>query len=110
MWSQPAPLVNVLPGEQQEVFLEHALYVVVAELLADGAAMLMPHLACGLIQDLPTALPGQEPEVRIFEVERRKQFIKAAEFEKLAPVEGAGPAAAVRTGKQPRDAVVFPVT
>ena len=51
--------------------------------------------ARGLIQDFPAALPGQIAEVGVFQIERREQFVEAAELQKLSAVKGAGSAAAV---------------
>ena len=69
-----------------------------AEMLADGAAMLVIHDALRLVEHLPAALPGHVAEVGVFQIERREQRIEAAELQKFAPVEGAGSAAAVEAG------------
>ena len=79
------------------------------ELLADGAAMLVIHDAARLVENLPAALPGDVAEVGVFEIEGREQRVEAAELEKLAPVEGAGAAAAVEARDRDRRSPVVAV-
>ena len=49
MRRQTFGLVNVLPGEQEEVLLDHAVDIALGERAADGAAMLVPDMAGGLV-------------------------------------------------------------
>ncbi len=81
--------------------LDYGLDVIVAECLADGAAVLVVDHAARLVEHFPAALPGHIAEVGVFQVEGREQLVEAAELEELAPVEGARTAAAVKAGEQP---------
>ncbi len=92
--------MNVLPAEEQKVLLQHGLDVPGAESLADGAAMFMVHHAGGLVEHLPAALPGEESEVGIFEVERSEKRIEAAELEEFPAIECARSATAIEAGEQ----------
>ena len=65
--------------------------------------MLVMHHAGGLIEHLPAALPGQKTQVGVFQIERRQQFVEAAQLEKLPPVERARAATAVKAWKQAID-------
>src|SRR6185437_11868468 len=58
------------------------------------------HDAGGLVENFPAALPGEKAEVRVFQIEGREQGIEAAEFEKLAAIEGAGSAASIEAGEE----------
>lgn len=88
--------MDVFPGEQNEIFLEHRLNPRRTEMPADGAAMLVVYDALRLIQNFPAAFPGAIAEVGVFQVERFEQGIEAAEFEIFTPVERARAAAAVK--------------
>src|SRR5205809_1010083 len=66
--AEPLPLVNVLPAEQYEVLLEDGLNVLVSELLADGAAVLVIDDAARLVVDFPTTFPREITEVCVFEI------------------------------------------
>ncbi len=100
MRRQLAPLVNVLPREQQEVGLEHGLDPLLAKPLADGAAVFVVNHAARLVENLPTALPGHVSQVGVFQVEGRQQPVEAAQTQKFSAVEGAGAAAAVEARKE----------
>ncbi len=95
MRGKPSPLMNVLPGEEQEVFLEHRLNIGVREPPSDGATMFVIDDAGRLVHHLPSAFPREITQVGIFHVERRQQRIESAELEKFAAVEGGRAAAAV---------------
>src|SRR5690348_12338308 len=103
--------VNVLPAEENVILLEDCLNLIVGELLADGAAMLVEYHAARLVVDLPAALPRYETQVRVLQVEGFQQRVEAAEFEELGAVESAAPAAAVEAGIEivdcPVDAVAY---
>ena len=100
MREQARPFVDVLPAEQQEVLLQHALNELRGELLPDGSAVLVEYDAPRLVQHLPSALPGHVSQVGVFQVERLQHTVEAAQLEELVPVEGARSAAAVETGIQ----------
>ncbi len=102
-----SPAVDVFPGEQDVVLLQHGIDIGGAEALADGAAVFVVDDAGGLIEHLPAALPGQEADVGVFEIEGRKEFVEAAQRKELAAVEGAGSAAAVEAGEEFVDFLVF---
>ncbi len=97
---QPAPLMDVFPGEEQEILLEDTLNVPVAEALPNGPAMFVIDHAGGLIQHLPAALPSQKSKIGIFQVERRQQFVEPSQLEKLPAIEGARSSAPVEARKQ----------
>src|SRR6185503_9548313 len=103
MRNQPTPIVNILPGEQYEVFLEHRLNVGFRKVLADGAAMFVIDHAGRLVQNFPAAFPGEITKIGVFQVKRFEQLVKAAQLQEFLTVEGAGPTAAVETGIQARD-------
>ena len=86
--------MDILPGPEQVILLEHSLDLVFAKPLADGAAMFVVDHAARLIQHLPASLPGHVSQVGILQVEGRQQFVEAAELQELAAIEGAGTAAA----------------
>src|SRR5690349_8455867 len=100
MAGKPRPLVDILPAEQDEVFLEDRLHELGRELLSDGAAMLVIHDAARLIQHLPPALPGHVAEVGVFEIEGLEDAVEAAQLEKLRAIEGAATATAVEAGEE----------
>ena len=103
---EAAAFVDVFPAEEQEVLLENGLDVAGGKLFADGAAVFVEHTAGGLIEHLPATFPGHHAEVGIFEIEGLEEFVKAAECEELAAVEGAGAAAAVEAGEEAVDALI----
>ena len=105
--AEPAPLVNILPGEEDEVLLQNRFDVAGAEAAADGAAVFVMHDAGGLVENFPAALPGHEAEVGVFQIEGREQFVEAAELQKFAAVERAGSAAAVEAREERVDGAVF---
>ncbi len=78
MREQARPVVNILPGEEQEVFLQHALDIGVRKTFADGAAMFVIDDARGLVHIFPAALPGQVAEVGILHIKGREDFVEAA--------------------------------
>src|SRR5579864_124876 len=90
--------MDVLPGEQEEVFLEHRLDVSVRKALADGAAVFVIHHAGRLVENFPASFPGEIAQVRVFQIKRFEQLVKPAQLQKLLAVERAGAAAAVETG------------
>src|SRR5262249_29895007 len=92
---QARPFVDVLPREQDEILAQDGLDLGFAEVLADGAAVLVVDDAARLIEHLPAALPGQESEVGVFQVKRMQQWIEAAKFQELFAIEGARAAATV---------------
>ena len=98
--------MNVLPAEQHVVLLEDGLDLLLRELLADGAPVLVEYHAARLVEHLPAALPRHVAEVGVFQVEGLQQRVESAEFEKLGAVEGAASAAAVEAGKEVVDRVV----
>ena len=110
MAAYPPPLVDVLPGEQQRVSLDHALNEIRAEVLADGAAVFVVDHAARLVEHFPAALPRHIAQVGIFEVKGRIQFVETAERKEFAPVERARSTAAVEAGKQPGDRRVGAMT
>jgi len=81
--------MDILPREQQEIFLENALYIGFTETASDGSTMFMIDNARGLVEIFPSALPGQIAEVGVFEVKRGEQLIEAAELQEFPPVKGA---------------------
>ncbi len=89
MLEHAARFVNVLPAEKNEVLLKDRIDVSLRKLLADWPAVFVPDQALRLVVNLPSTLPGEIAEVGVLQVERSEKFIKPAEFEKLAPVEGA---------------------
>src|SRR5579864_8981632 len=100
MAQQPLPFVDIFPREQNVILAQHGIDVSRTELPADGAPVLVPDDACGLIEHLPAALPGEKTEVCIFKVKGRENLVESAELEKLAAIECAGSASAVETGEQ----------
>src|SRR5205085_1120803 len=73
VFRQAAPSVDVLPAEEQKIFLQNRLNVIRAEALADSAPMLVIYHAGGLIEHFPAALPGEESKVRVFEIKRGEE-------------------------------------
>ncbi len=103
---QPPYLVNVLPAEENVVFLQYGLDLILREFLADGAAMLVEYHAAWLVVDLPAPLPRHETEVRVLQVEGFQQTVEAAEFEEFGAVESAAAAAAVEAGVEIVDCAI----
>src|ERR1035441_7341278 len=99
--------MNILPGKEQEVLLQDRLNVALAEALADGSAVLVPDDAGWLIEHLPAALPREEAEIGVFQIEGREQLVEPAQLEKLPPVERARPAAPVEAREEAVDLRVF---
>ena len=95
MRQQPPRLVNVFPDEQNEIFLENRLNVRFRETAADGSTMLVIHHARRLVQNFPSAFPGEISEVRVFQVKRRQQRVEPTQLEKLPPVKCARSSATV---------------
>ncbi len=93
--SDAPPIVNVFPGEQQEILFENALNIRFAEAASDGSTMFVKHHARGLIQVLPASLPRHVAEVGVFQIERREQFVEAPQLQKLSPVKSAGAASSI---------------
>ena len=87
--------MNVLPAEQEEIFLEHGVDLRGGESFPNGSAMFVIHHAARLVQHFPATLPGQVAEVGVFHIERPQKFIEAAQLQEFAPVEGAGAASSV---------------
>src|ERR1700682_3262966 len=96
MRPEPPPFVNIFPAEQDEILFEHLVNLLFRESLADGPAVFVIHHAARLVEDLPTALPSFITEVRVFEEEGRWELAEPAQREKLAAIESAGAAAAVK--------------
>src|SRR5579862_2168496 len=96
----PPAVVNVLPGEQNEILFQHRGDFVGAKFLADGSTMFVIHDAGGLIEYFPAAFPRQISEVCVFQVERLVQRIEGAQLQHFSAIKGAGATAAVETGKQ----------
>src|SRR5437870_13899877 len=99
MGGQPAPLVNILPAEEQEVFLQDRLDLVFTKTFADGAAMLVVDDAARLVEHFPAPLPRQISEVGVLQIEGPQQRVEAAQFEEFPAVEGARAAAATEARK-----------
>src|SRR5258707_320611 len=97
MRDEPFPVMDILPDEQQEVFLEYGLDVCVPDFLADVSGMFVIARAGGLVELFPAAFPRNVPEVGIFKIEGRERGVDPAEFQKLFAIEGARPAATVET-------------
>src|SRR6266852_6163925 len=74
--------------------------------------MFVIHHAASLIEDLPSAFPSLVAEIGVFQIERAKQLVEAAQLEKLSAIESAGAAAAIeaREGLSNRsvDAMAYP--
>ena len=107
---QARPLVDVLPGPQEEVFSQDVAYLSVGEAPADGSTVLVIDDAARLIEHLPTALPGEEAEIGVLQVERLKQRVEAAQFEELRAVVGGGASAPVKARVEALHALVDAVT
>src|ERR1039457_2658305 len=110
MRHQARPLVNILPAEENAVLPDDGLDIVIGEIPADGATVLVEYHAAGLVEDLPAALPCHVAEVGVFQVERCQQLVESAKFEELRAVEGATSAAAVEAGEEVVDSIVDSVT
>ncbi len=110
MRREAPPLVNVFPAKQQVVFLEDFLDILLAEALADSAAMLVVNHATRLVEHLPAALPGHVAQVAVFQVEGRQQWVEAAQFEEFLAVERARSAAAIEAREEIGHAGVDAVT
>ncbi len=96
MRPEAPPFVNIFPAEENEIFLEDAIDLSLREVLADGAAVFVIDDAARLVQDFPAALPGLVAEVGVFEIEGPEQLVESAELQKLAAIECAGSASAVK--------------
>src|SRR5271166_560660 len=103
MRPEPAPLVNVLPGEENEILLEDRVDCCGGEFLADSAAVFVIDHAGRLVENFPAALPGLVAEIGVFEVKRAEELVEAAELQKFSAIEGAGSAAAVEAREQSGD-------
>src|ERR1039458_9502729 len=94
------PLVDIFPAEEKVVLLEDGLDLLVRELLADGALVLVEYDAARLIEYLLATLPGHVAEVGVCQVEGFEERIEAAQFEEFGAVEGTASAAAVEAGEE----------
>src|SRR6476661_4692294 len=92
--------VDVFPAEKQEILVQNRLNIFRRELLSDRASVLVINNAARFIQHLPSAFPCHEPEVRVFQVERREQRIESAELEEFTPVESARSTPSVEARKK----------
>src|SRR5450759_5852435 len=98
MSGETCRFMDVLPTEEKEVLSDDAIDVSAGEPLANGAAMLMPNLAGGLVENLPAALPGQIAEIGVFEIEGPEEMIESAEFQELAAVKRGGSTTGIEAG------------
>ncbi len=69
--------------------------------------MLVINHARRLIQNLPAALPREKAQIRVLEIEGRKQRIESAELEKFAAIECARASAAVKARIESADLRVY---
>ena len=100
MRGQFPPVVYVLPGKQNEVLLVDGVDLLGREMLADGAPVLVIDGAPRLVEHLPPPLPCHKPEIGVFQVEGRQDWVEAAEFQELPAVKGAGAAPPVEARVQ----------
>ena len=109
MRGQPAPLMDVLPHEQQKICLQHRLDVTVTEMLTDCAPVFVINDAGGLVEHLPAPLPCEVAEIRILEIKWREQLVKSAQLEEFAAVECARTSATIERGIGGLDGGVNPM-